>query len=291
VKALLRRLGYDVRRLDADAVLVKRRRRGGVTVRRIGPPDLRTHVVAHRRTTRQQANAYQNAMGDHLAREHLQWVIRRLGIDCVLDVGANSGQFAKALRRSGYAGRIVSFEPVASVFADLRAAAASDPGWRVHQLAAGEEDGEAEINVRPGTMSSLLPSSDFGRSWAPRLRESTVETIAVRRLDGLFDDALSGLSNPRVLVKLDTQGFDLAAFRGLGRRVEDVVALQSEVSCVPIYDGMPTMIEQLETYQQAGFALSGVFPVSRDQKTLRAIEFDAVMVRSATHPTSPSTIT
>jgi FkbM family methyltransferase len=279
VRALLRRLGYDVRRLDAGAVLVRRSRVGGVMVRRIGSPDLRTHVVAHRRTTRQHANAYQNAMGDHLAREHLLWVIRRLGIDCVLDVGANSGQFAKALRRAGYDGRIVSFEPVSSVFAHLQAAAAGDHGWRVHQLAVGEEDGEAEINVRPGTMSSLLPSSDFGRSWAPRLRDSTVETVEVRRLDGLFDDAVSGLPDPRVLLKLDTQGFDLAAFRGLGPRVEDVVALQSEVSCVPIYDGMPTMLEQLQTYQEAGFALSGIFPVSRDQQTLRAIEFDALMVR------------
>ncbi len=280
--SLLRRLGLAVRRLDSGVLLVQRKRRSGVVARRIGPPELRTHVVAHRRTTRQQANTYQNAMADHLAQEHLLWMIRRLGIDCVLDVGANKGQFAKALRRGGYAGRIVSFEPVASVFADLRTAAASDPDWRVHQLAAGEEDGEAEINVRPGTMSSLLPSSDFGRSWAPRLRESTVETITVRRLDGLLDEAVSGLSDPHVLLKLDTQGFDLAAFRGLGDRAEDVMALQSEVSCVPIYDGMPTMLEQLDVYQRAGFALSGIFPVSRDQKTLRAIEFDALMVRGAT---------
>ena len=140
------------------------------------------------------------------------------------------------------------------------------------------------IRDSPGTMSSLLPSSDFGRSWAPRLRESTVETITVRRLDGLLDEAVSGLPDPRVLLKLDTQGFDLAAFRGLGDRAEDVMALQSEVSCVPIYDGMPTMLEQLDVYQRAGFALSGMFPVSRDQKTLRAIEFDALMVRGATAP-------
>ena len=279
MRALLRRLGYDVRRLDPDAVLLQRTRRPGLMVRPIGPPELRTHIVAHRRTIRQQANTYQNAMGAHLAHQHLLWMIRRLGIDCVLDVGANSGQFAKALRRGGYDARIVSFEPVASIFAELQAAAEPDPDWWVHPVAAGEEDGTAEINVRPGTMSSLLPSSDFGRGWAPRLRESTVETISVRRLDGLFEEAVSGLPDPRVLLKLDTQGFDLAAFRGLGSRAKDVLALQSEVSCVPIYDGMPTMIEQLDAYQQAGFALSGMFPVNREQKTLRAIEFDALMVR------------
>jgi hypothetical protein len=61
--------------------------------------------------------------------------------------------------------------------------------------------------------------------------------------------------------------------------VADVLGLQSELSCVPIYDGMPTMTEQLTTYERAGFALSAMFPVSRDEESLRAIEFDAVMVR------------
>lgn len=279
MKALVRRLGYDVARIESGAWLVQRTG-VGLAPQRVGQAELRTHVVAHRRTARRRANRYQNAMADHLGHEHLRWLFRRLEIDCVLDVGANKGQFASGLRRSGYRGRIVSFEPVSSVFAELHAAASDDPDWRVHQLAAGAEDGEAEINVRPGTMSSLLPSSDFGREWSTKLRESTVETISVRRLDGLFDEAVAGLTTPRVFVKLDTQGFDLPAFAGLGSRVGDVLGLQSELSCVPIYDGMPTMTEQLTTYQDAGFALSAMFPVSRDEESMRAIEFDAVMVRA-----------
>lgn len=279
MKSLVRRLGYDVARLESGAWLVQRRG-VGLTPVRVGQPELRTLVVAHRRTARRKANRYQNALGTHLAHEHLRWLFRRLEVDCVLDVGANTGQFASGLRRSGYRGRIVSFEPVSSVFATLREAAHGDPDWQVHQLAAGAEDGEAEINVRPGTMSSLLPSSDFGRGWSPRLRESSVETVPVRRLDGLVDTATAGLTAPRVFLKLDTQGFDLAAFRGLGSRTADLVGMQSELSCVPIYDGMPTMTEQLTTYEGAGFALSAMFPVSRDDETMRAIEFDAVLVRA-----------
>jgi FkbM family methyltransferase len=274
-----RRLGYDVARLEAGAYLVQRRGTG-LAPQQVGQAELRTHVVSHRRTTRRRANRYQNAMATHLGHEHLRWLFRRLEIDCVLDVGANTGQFASGLRRSGYRGRIDSFEPVSTVVDQLRTAAADDPDWTVHRLAAGDADGEAEINVRPGTMSSLLPSSDFGRAWNDRLRESSTETIQVRRLDGLFDEAVAGLAAPRVFLKLDTQGFDLAAFSGLGARADDVLAMQSELSCVPIYDGMPTMTEQLTAYEAAGFALSGMFPVSRDDRSLRAIEFDAVMVRA-----------
>lgn len=53
-------------------------------------------------------------------------------IDTVLDVGANVGQFASSLRKKGFSGRLESFEPVSSVFADLEDAAAMTPnGTRI----------------------------------------------------------------------------------------------------------------------------------------------------------------
>ena len=46
-----------------------------------------------------------------------------------------------------------------------------------------------------------------------------------------------------------------------------------------IYDGVPRMTEAIDAFQQAGFYVTGMFPVSRELETGRVLEFDCVMVR------------
>jgi FkbM family methyltransferase len=273
--SVLRRLGLEVTRLGGGAGVVAR---PGTPIR-VTEVDDRTWVI-RREPDRRRIFQEQRVLGHYLGQQHVDWMLRELDINCVLDVGANVGQYAKKLRAGGYAGRIVSFEPVAALADELRRSAKNDPDWQVVQCALGEADEETEINVRPGTMSSLLPTSDFGKSWSKRLRETEVQTIDVRRLDGLFADAVAGIDDPRVYLKLDTQGYDLQAFAGGGECLKQVVGMQSEVACVPIYDHMPRLPEQISTYEAEGFEITGMFPVTRHQSTLRVIEFDVTMVRA-----------
>ena len=273
--SVLRRLGLQVTRLGGGAAVVARPR----TPVRVDEVDGRTWVI-RRQPGRRRPGQEQRALGDYLARQHVAWVLRELDINCVLDVGANVGQYAQRLRRDGYAGRIVSFEPVAALADQLRQTAEADPNWSVVQCALGDADEETEINVRPGSMSSLLPSSTFGKGWSDRLREAESETISVRRLEGLFADAVAGIDEPRVYLKLDTQGYDLQAFAGAGERLKQIAGMQSEVSCVPIYDHMPRLPEQIAAYEAEGFEITGMFPVTRHRATLRVIEFDVTMVRA-----------
>lgn len=250
-----------------------------LSVRRLGPPRLGAAVVLDQDVSRRQMNGFQNVLAGYLGEEHLAWVLRRLGVNCVIDVGANNGQFGHRLRRSGFLGRIVSFEPVPAVLTQLREAADGDHDWQVWDCALGDRPGPASINVVPGTMSSLLPTSEFGENWRDHLGEPAVESIQVKRLTDVFDEVTDGLAAPRVFLKLDTQGYDLAAFRGAEGCLDRIVGLQSELACVPLYDGMPLLIEALTAYQEAGFELSGLFRVSGHRRTLRAIEFDAILVR------------
>ena len=278
----------EITQLERGSWLVehpKRRR----TVVRVGGKAMRTQLLTARNAARRDMRKLQNRLGDYLGVEYVAWLLDRMAVTCVLDVGANRGQFAQQLRETGYTGRIVSFEPVARFAAQLEAAAEGDPDWRVMRCALGDQEGTAEINVG-GTVSSLLPASGYGRARTDNLRRTTTETIRIRRLESVFGDAVEGLSHPRVYLKMDTQGFDLATFRGAGSRIREVVALQSELSYVPLYEGMPHHLEQVGAYEAEGFAVSGIFPVTRDVPTLRVVESDLVMVRPDAVP-APADVT
>jgi len=224
--------------------------------------------------------------GDLLLFEHLAWLLARYRVDTVLDVGANAGQFGGELRRSGYRGRILSFEPIPASHERLRRAAAGDPTWTTHAWALGRKNGEAELNVtRHDVFSSFHPPATYA---ADRFGEATAvarrERVTVRRLDGALDELLGPASRARCLLKMDTQGYDLEVFDGLGRWGDRVVALQSEVTAIALYEGAPRLTESIARYEAAGFEVAGLFPVSRDEATGRVIEFDCVMVRAAALP-------
>ena len=208
-------------------------------------------------------------------------VLRRLDINCVLDVGGNAGQYGLALRSIGYTGHIVSFEPVSAAFHALRAVASHDPKWTAHQWALGAETTRATIHVTRATdFSSLLAPTAYSverfRASAPVERE---ETVAVRRLDEVLPSVIGHIERPRLFLKIDTQGYDLQVFAGAGGAIDRMLGLQSEVAVVPLYEGAPGMLEALRTYESRGFVLSGLFPVTRDPDTLRILEYDCLMVR------------
>lgn len=261
--ALLPRLGYEVTRLSPGAVLVSR------------------PAVAARHWIDQD-----KAVHNYLADTQVTALLKMYRANCVIDVGAHRGQYAQRLRRAGYRGDIVSFEPVPEAFQRLHRAAARDPKWTVHQLALGRADGSTTMNVVPGTLSSLLPATRFGAGRYQRLQEPEEVTVEVRRLDGLLDAVTAHVEKPRPYLKLDTQGYDLEVFAGLGERAREFVGLQSEVALMRIYAGMPRMCEALETYEAAGFEVSGLYPVSRQSRTARVLEYDCVMVRASAVPRS-----
>jgi FkbM family methyltransferase len=287
VLRLLSRLGLQVVDVRPGTVVLARSRRGAkprrLVVRPLSPG---TTLLTEPDVVRRHRHEQDKALSTYLLTSLVMHVFAKYRVNVVLDVGANKGQYARSLRRAGYKGRIVSFEPVAQDFEELQRRAADDPNWSVHQLALGREDGETEMNVVPGTLSSILPPTEFGARRYEKLQTAEVHRVPVRRLDGILDELIADVPDPRPYLKLDTQGFDLEAFAGLGKRSGDVVGMQSEVAFLQIYEGMPRMPEALATYEAAGFEVAGLHPVSRERRTARVLEFDCVMVRATSLPTA-----
>jgi FkbM family methyltransferase len=223
----------------------------------------------------------EKAVFEKLQRVQLPAVLEMYGVDLVIDVGAHEGEYAGRLRSGGYTGEIVSFEPVPRAFEELERQAKRDAAWTVHRLALGREDGTTTMNVVHGTLSSLLPATKFGAGRYPRLQEPEQVEVEVRRLDRVLAETVGSLDGRRPFLKLDTQGYDLDVFAGAGDAIERFVGLQSELALMEIYKGMPGMHESLATFEKAGFEIAALYPVSRQTRTARVLEYDCVMVRAS----------
>ena len=191
----------------------------------------------------------------------LQWFLDANEVDLVIDVGANQGQFAKRLRHT-YVGEIISFEPVSAAFARLARAAATNPRWTVHHCALGQDRYHSHDPRGPEyVFSSLLVTNDFSRQRFQYSAAHSQESVHVKRLDDVLTPVISRTSPRRLFLKLDTQGYDLEVFNGLGQYADQVIVMQSELSLIPIYEGMPHwQAECIAVYEQAGLHVAGMCP-------------------------------
>lgn len=218
---------------------------------------------------------------DILLPRHLRNLFHLAQIDCVLDVGANHGQYGKMLRDLGYRGRIISFEPVSASYQRLQATAARDLHWDVYNFALGAKEEKLEINVTAASdFASFLPPSDFSRqTFGETITVEKREQVMIKRLDDIFAEVTAGQKAYAIHLKMDTQGYDLEVLRGGQTTIKKITTLQSELSVLPVYDGMPDYLKALADYRRAGFEVTGIFPVSRHRESLTVIEFDCVLHR------------
>lgn len=212
-------------------------------------------------------------------RMFLKRLLTRLDVDCVLDVGANVGQYASELRLIGFTGFMISFEPTPSSHAEMVRAAKSDSRWIPIGVALGEKSGSLALNI--------MASSDFNSFHQPSMAETgrlapankIVDTVDVQveTLDELLPKLQARYGFKRPFLKMDTQGHDIAVFDG-ARAVHDrIVGLQSEISVKRIYENTLRWSEAIHHYEEAGFDLAGLFAVNPGENDL--CELDCFMVR------------
>lgn len=183
-------------------------------------------------------------------------LMERVPPTAVIDVGANTGQFAQSVRGAGFTGPIISFEPLLDAHAALVEAAAGDPAWTVApRCALGASEGTAQFHVAGNSQSSsLLPMLDLHSDNAA---ESVyVETIStpVRRLDDVLAEL--GFDASGALLKIDTQGFETEVLRGATETLPLIAAASAELSLAPLYEGQALVSEIFELFGAAGLELT-----------------------------------
>jgi FkbM family methyltransferase len=211
-------------------------------------------------------------------------VIQSRSVNCVIDVGGNRGHFAQRVRKLGYQGRIVSFEPSPTTLPVIRAAAEGDPDWTVRPVALSSKPGQAVLRLHQNPeLDSMLDAIPGVTEQIPTMTETGTATITLSTLEAEYPAIVAGIEEPRVLLKSDTQGYEAEVLRGAGDKglPADVVAVLVELAAQPIYVGQPAMTSVMELIMTDGFTPVAFEPWFRSSDELRAVELDALFMRSA----------
>lgn len=201
-------------------------------------------------------------------------------VDVVLDVGANSGQYAGSLRAAGFAGRMVSFEPLSRPFSILERSASKDALWVCRQSALGDHNGTTVINVsgNGGISSSVLPMLRMHEDVYPQGNYIGTETVPIARLDSVAADVLG--PNDVAFLKIDVQGYEKQVMAGGESTVKNrCIGIQLELSFAPLYEGGMLIQEALDLAYSLGFALRGYVPFFVDVRNGRLLQADGVFFR------------
>ncbi len=180
-------------------------------------------------------------------------------IETVFDVGANRGEFAGSIRAAGYAGKIVSFEPIRATFATLQSTASGDPRWETVNAALGAEAGTATIRVSEySNFSSILPLTKAAEAFSEHSAVERLEEVPVLRLDDLY----APYANTATFLKIDTQGFERHVLDGARVALRSISGLLLELPIVHLYADTWSFTEAMEYINDAGFVLSQIAPVN-----------------------------
>jgi FkbM family methyltransferase len=188
-------------------------------------------------------------------------VIDELDLGTVVDIGANRGQFALCVRRLYPRAKIFSFEPLQKPADKYRRVFAKDSRVRLFNKAIAPQAGSAAMHVsRWDVSSSLLPFAQAQHDNFPFTEESRRETVSIATLSDCIDrDLIEGTA----LLKLDVQGYELAALHGCEDLLTSFKYVYVEASFIELYVGQALATEIIAYLFARGFKLICVANLSR----------------------------
>jgi FkbM family methyltransferase len=205
-------------------------------------------------------------------------ILSGLGVDTVVDIGANKGQFALCARRLFPQAQIFSFEPLPGPAAIFQNVFRDDPRTRLFNTAIAARAGAAAMHVsRREDSSSLLPIAQAQHENFPHTEEARQETVALARLaDCIAAADITGTA----LLKLDVQGYELTALEGCAELLKLFRYVYVEASFIELYVGQALADEVVAHLQARGFGLMCVANLSKGTSQ-RPIQADFLFVRAS----------
>jgi FkbM family methyltransferase len=216
---------------------------------------------------------------DHYRNLRRPWLLDA-GIETILDIGANTGQFARLAREVFPGAAIYSFEPLPDCFEALKTALPAGSDFHPINCALGREEGTLEFRRAKHTpSSSFLKMTKLHEESFPEStggQEEQPLSVAVRTLDAV---AAELPLKDNVLLKIDVQGYEANVLAGGAETVKRAVAVIMETSFRRLYEGQPLFEEIYETMRGLGFDFQGNMEQMVSPADGRVVQADSIFIR------------
>lgn len=175
-------------------------------------------------------------------------------VDAILDIGANTGQFGRIIRESGYHGQIFSFEPLSAAHSELVFNAREDMLWHaVGRCLIGSSNMPAKINIEG-------------------------EECSVITLDTFIEHTFADCSMTFGL-KIDAQGYEHQVIEGLSSCHERIKVIACKMSLRPLYADRISMSDLCHELSRLRFRCVALGPEYEHPVTGELLQVDGVFTR------------
>lgn len=204
-------------------------------------------------------------------------LMKHYKINKVLDVGASDGEYALDMRQCKYNEKIISFEPLNDMFEIIKKASSTDKNWIVNNYALGNTDTKSTINVAGNsTSSSILNMMPIHVESEPTSKYIATQEIEIKQLDTIFNDFYE--PGDRIMLKLDTQGYEKNVLDGAQESLKRIWILQLEMSLVQLYENELLFMDMIAYLNNIGFELTLIENGFSDPVTGKQLQVDGIFV-------------
>jgi FkbM family methyltransferase len=198
-------------------------------------------------------------------------------ISCVIDIGANVGQFAFAMNKLLPGCKIYSFEPLPECFDSLNVNMKGITNFQSFNIGIGDQIGEIEFERNAYTpASSFLKTTSLNDQAYPFTSSTSLTKVPIVTLDDVCQN-LEIVGN--LLVKIDVQGFEDKVIRGARKILLQAIVVIIEVSFDELYQGQSLFDGIYLQMTELGFSYHGSIEQPRHPETGKIIQADCIFLR------------
>jgi FkbM family methyltransferase len=203
--------------------------------------------------------------------------LKDMNIKTILDVGANTGQFASEFHGLFPEAKLYSFEPLEDCYNKLLEKMRHISEFHAFNFALGDENAETQIFRNDFTpSSSLLPIEKLHEEAFEFTKHTTAQRIKVKRLDDIINE-LDVVEN--ILIKIDVQGTEDKVIMGGKKLLSKASVLIVETSFQILYQNQPLFNTIYSLLREMGFVYKGSENPLRNPRDGSILQCDSVFLR------------